>query len=72
MADIRLIIFAVIMSVFSIASNSILITKERSNKDALNDNEYKFAIASLAGSIIVLMAAIYFGFKGESAANYRG
>jgi hypothetical protein len=64
MADFRLIIFAVIMSVFSIASNAILINKERT-KDALNKNEYNFAIGSLAGSILVLIAAIYSGFKGR-------
>jgi hypothetical protein len=68
MADFRLIIFALIMSVFSIASNSILINKEKT-KDALNDNEYKFAIVSLVGSILVLMASLYFGFQG--GAEYR-
>jgi uncharacterized membrane protein len=75
MADFRLIIFAVIMSVFSIASNSILLNKEHVDDSTLNDNEKNFAIVSLVGSILVLLAAMYYGFKGRStmrnsAANY--
>lgn len=64
MTDYRLIIFTVIMSVFSIASNSILINKEKSS-DALNSSEYKFAIGSLIGSILLLIGAIFFGLKNK-------
>lgn len=67
MADFRLIIFAVIMSVFSIASNSILLNKEHTDNSVLNDNEKNFAIVSLVGSILVLLAAMYYGFKGSSS-----
>lgn len=65
MADFRLIIFAVIMSVFSIASNAILIKE----KEVLNKNEYNFAIVSLVGSILVLLLAMFMGFKGRAAAR---
>lgn len=62
MADFRLIIFSVIMSVFSIASNAILLKE----KDVLNKNEVNFAIVSLVGSILVLSAAMFFGFKDRA------
>lgn len=65
MADFRLIIFAVIMSVFSIASNGIMIKE----KDALNKTEYHFAIVSLVGSILVLLLAMFMGFKGRGEAR---
>ena len=65
MADFRLIIFAVIMSVFSIASNAILIKE----KDVLNKNETNFAYVSLAGSILVLLMAMLMGFKGRAGAR---
>ena len=65
MADFRLIIFAVIMSVFSIASNVILIKE----KEVLNKNEYNFAIVSVVGSILVLLMAMFMGFKGRGEAR---
>ena len=65
MPDFRLIIVSVIMSVFSIASNAILIKE----KDALNNNEYYFAIGSLVGSILVLLMAMFMAFKGRAYAR---
>ena len=62
MADLRLIIFSFILSVFSIASNALLIKK----KEHLKKNELNFAIISLVGSLVILLASMYFGFKSRS------
>lgn len=59
MADFRLIIISIILSVFSIASNSLLIKK----KEHLEKDEFNFAVVSLVGSLVILMASMYFGFK---------
>lgn len=70
MADFRLIIISIILSVFSIASNSLLLKK----KESLSKHEKNFAIISLVGSILILLAALYFGFKsrGEAGAAAAG
>lgn len=70
MADFRLIIISIILSVFSIASNSLLLKK----KEQLSKHEKNFAIISLVGSILILLAALYFGFKsrGEAGAAAAG
>ena len=62
MADFRLIIISIILSVFSIASNILLIK----NKEHLKKTELNFAIVSLVGSLVILMASMYFGFKNKS------
>jgi hypothetical protein len=67
MADLRLIIFSFILSVFSIASNSLLIKK----KTHLNKDELNFAIVSLVSSLVILLASMYFGFKSGSKAQAR-
>lgn len=71
MADFRLIIISIILSVFSIASNSLLLK----HKEKLSSkHEKNFAIISLVGSILILLAALYFGFKsrGEAGAAAAG
>jgi len=65
MADLRLIIFSFILSVFSIASNSLLIKK----KEHLKKSELNFAIISLVGSLVILLASMYFGFKSSTQAR---
>jgi hypothetical protein len=62
MADFRLIIFSFILSVFSIASNSLLIKK----RDHLTKSELNFSIISLVGSLVILLASMYFGFQSRS------
>ena len=53
MADFRLIIISIILSVFSIASNSILYQ----HKDDLKESERNYALVSIIGSVLVLLAA---------------
>lgn len=62
MADFRLITVSIILSVFSIASNSLLVKK----REHLNNQEFNFAVVSLVGSLMILMASIYFGKKSSS------
>ena len=65
MADFRLIIISVILSVFSIASNSLLY-KEREH---LSKSDKNFALVSIIGSVLILLAALFFGFKNKGAAR---
>lgn len=66
MANISLILFSIILSVFSIASNSLLIQK----REHLSKSEENFAIFSLIGSLFILIIALFFGFrKGKQVHN---
>lgn len=65
MANFALIIVAFVLSVFSIASNSLLIK----NREHLKKNEKNFAIVSLVGSLLILMASMFFGFKNKDTAR---
>jgi hypothetical protein len=65
MADFRLIIVSIILATFSIASNALLIQK----KEHLKKSEKNFAIVSLVGSVLILLAALYFGFKNRELAR---
>jgi hypothetical protein len=67
MADFRLIIISIILSVFSIASNTLLIK----NKEHLKKSELNFAIVSLVGSLVILMASMFFGFKNKGLARNK-
>lgn len=55
---------AFVLSVFSIASNTLLLKK----KD-LKKTEENFALVSLLGSVIILVASIYFGYQSRGAAR---
>jgi preprotein translocase subunit SecY len=58
MANIPLILVSLILSVFSIASNSLLIQKQKH----LSKNEKNFAIVSLVGSLLILIVALFYSF----------
>ena len=59
MANIPLILVSLILSVFSIARNSLLIQKQKH----LNKNEKNFAIVRLVGSLLILIVALFYGFR---------
>jgi p-aminobenzoyl-glutamate transporter AbgT len=66
MANIPLILVSLILSVFSIARNSLLIQKQKH----LNKNEKNFAIVRLVGSLLILIVALFYGFKsGKKVRN---